>query len=154
MDDKFSLEKNHWQIQDPAWGNTSHIWTKDIHWCCVNGISNFWILDKYPNSRLKERFFVNWPSTARHMYFIWWNSYRDYIFASYSLAEIKRFLQLDIDAINKNYWKHSKMCTIFFIYDMVQKKWYAFKHDNLDVYYEVKYPLDAIKENANKIEVK
>ena len=152
MHAEFTLEKNDWQIQDPAWEKISHVWTKELHWHSY-GISNFWLQDKYWNGRLKERFSISCPSTAEHMYFIWWNSYKDYIFASYSLSEIKRFLQLDADAINKNYWKHDGMCSIFFIYDMVQKKWYAFKHDNLDVYCEVGYPLASIEENANKIEV-
>lgn len=154
MDDKFSLEKNHWQIQDPVWAGISHIWTKDIHWCCVNGISNSYLQSKTLGGRLEERFFVDWPSTARHMYFIWQGDFRgDYIFASYSLAEIKRFLQLASDTINKSYRKYDGVCNIYFVYDMPQKKWYEFKHDNLDVYYEVRYPLDEIKESANKIEV-
>lgn len=154
MDDRFSLEKNHWQIQDPEWAKIPHVWMKDVHWCGIRGIDNYWLQGKDFNGRLYERFPVSWPSTAEHMYFIWWYIASDYVFASYSLAEIKRFLQIDIDVISRNYWKNSGICTSFFIYDMVQKKWYAFKHDNLDVYYEVRYPLDTIADDANTIEVK
>ena len=109
MHDEFSLEKNHWQIQDPAWEKIPHTWTKDVHWCGY-GIDNFWLQCKGKNEEAEGRFWITYPNTAEHMYFILWYIRWDYIFASYSLAEIKRFLQLDIDAINKNYWEHNKTC--------------------------------------------
>lgn len=44
MDDKFSIEKNHWEIQNPEWESCSHfICTKDHYWTGVHGISNFFL---------------------------------------------------------------------------------------------------------------
>lgn len=53
---------------------------------------------------------------------------------------IKRFLELDIDAIKKNHWPDGR-CNCYSIYDYVTKKWYYFKIENLGTFYGCTWPL-------------
>ena len=80
---------------------------------------------------------MSWPNFVEHMWFIHWYGPCDYIFASYKLSEIKRFLELDIDTIKKNHWPDGR-CTCYSIYDYVTKKWYYFKIENLGTFYGCK----------------
>jgi hypothetical protein len=142
LDDRFSIEKNHWEIQNPEWESYSHfICTKDHYWTGVHGISNYFLQYKnFGRSKPVERFSVEWPNFVEHMWFIHWRGPWDYIFASYKLSEIKRFLELDIDTIKKNHWPDGR-CTCYSIYDYVKKKWYYFKIENLGTFYGCKWPL-------------
>lgn len=92
MCEDLTMETNHWIVEDPAWANYSKsICTKDHYWTGYCG-TNFFL--KNGNC---SRFWVKWPNIAEHFYALKWKSDRwDTIFASYSLSEIKRF----IDAIN------------------------------------------------------
>ena len=142
MDDRFSIEKNHWEIQNPEWENYSRfICTKDHYWTGVHGISNFFFFYKNQwSNKSVERFDVSRPNIAEHMLFIHWYDPWEYIFASYKLSEIKRFLQVDEDVIKKNCWPDGR-CTCYNIYDYVTKKWYYFKVDDFGTYHGCKYHL-------------
>ena len=58
MDDRFSIEKNHWEIQNPEWESYSHfICTKGHYWTGVHGISNYFLQYKnFGRSKPVERF--------------------------------------------------------------------------------------------------
>lgn len=88
-----TMETNHWIVEDPAWTNYSKcVCTKEHYWTGYCG-DDFFL--KTSNT---GRFWVRWPNIAEHFYALQWRTRRglDTIFASYSLSEIKRF----IDAID------------------------------------------------------
>lgn len=102
MNEDLTMKSNNWIVEDPAWADYSKsVCTKEHHWTLYYGDDYFL---KISNT---GRFPVCWPNIAQHFYALQWNDrafHWDTIFASYSLSEIKRF----IDAINwpLNYKTH------------------------------------------------
>lgn len=93
MDNDLTMETNHWIVEDPAWASYSKcVCTREHYWTGYCG-DNFFL-----KNGKGSRFWVRWPNIAEHFYTLQWRTRRrwDTIFASYSLSEIKRF----IDAIN------------------------------------------------------
>lgn len=90
MDNDLTMETNHWIMEDPAWANYSKsVCTKDHYWTGYCGTDFFIRTQKSKGAR----FWVRWPNIAEHFYALKWRSNRwDTIFASYSLSEIKRFI--------------------------------------------------------------
>lgn len=83
-----TMETNHWIVEDPAWANYSKsVCTKEHYWTGYCG-SDFFL-----RTGNTGRFWIVWPNIAEHFYVVQWSSNRwDTIFASYSLSEIKRFI--------------------------------------------------------------
>lgn len=90
MSKDLTMETNHWIVEDPAWANYSKsICTKEHHWILYYGNDYFLQTGK------TGRFPVEWPNIAEHFYALQWNDkafHWDTIFASYSLSEVKRFV--------------------------------------------------------------
>lgn len=94
MQKDLTMETNHWIIEDPAWSNYCKCTcTKEHYWTGYYGYDSFLKTGK------TGFFHVTWPNIAEHFYALQWEirpfKWRT-IFASYSLSEIKRF----IDAID------------------------------------------------------
>lgn len=90
MIEDLAMETNHWIIEDPAWADYSKsICTREHHWTLYYGDNYFLRIGK------ESRFPVSWPNIAEHFYALQWMNrafHWDTIFASYSLSEIKRFI--------------------------------------------------------------
>lgn len=90
MSQDLTMETNHWIVEDPAWANYSKfICTKEHYWKGYYG-TDFFLRTKKSDG---ARFWVGFPNIAEHFYALQWDAGRwDTIFASYSLSEIKRFI--------------------------------------------------------------
>lgn len=90
MDNDLTMETNHWKMEDPAWANYSKsVCTKDHYWTGYCGTDFFLRTKNSPGARI----WIVWPNIAEHFYALQWRGERwDTIFASYSLSEIKRFI--------------------------------------------------------------
>lgn len=90
MEADLTMATNNWIIEDPAWANYSHyIYTKEHYWTGYCGTDFFLRTKNSPGARI----WFTWPNIAEHFYALQWCAGRwDTIFASYSLREIKRFI--------------------------------------------------------------
>ena len=90
MSNDLTMETNHWIVEDPAWANYCKCTcTKDHYW------TGYYGTDCFLKSGKTGFFHVAWPNIAEHFYTLQWRQepFRNRaIFASYSLSEIKRFI--------------------------------------------------------------
>ena len=89
MSADLTMETNHWIVEDPAWKSYCKCTcTKEHYWTGYCGD------DFFLRTSNTGRFWIMWPNIAEHFYTLQWKKRKrwDAIFASYSLTEIKRFI--------------------------------------------------------------